>query len=80
MGGHEVTNLTTLTRALRDFKGGDETTITVYRSGESLTLNITLEEKPQTDTTTQETQPAEPQMPSGDYGDWFDYFRRYFGG
>lgn len=80
VGGHEVTNLTTLTRALRDFKGGDETTITVYRSGESLTLNITLEEKPQTDTTTQETQPAEPQMPSGDYGDWFDYFRRYFGG
>ena len=80
VGGHEVTNLTTLTRALRDFKGGDETTITVYRSGESLTLNITLEEKPQTDTTTQETQPAEQQMPSGDYGDWFDYFRRYFGG
>ena len=82
VGGHEVTNLTTLTRALRDFKGGDETTITVYRSGETLTLNITLEDKPQTDTTTQETQPSEQQQIPGDgsYNDWFDYFRRYFGG
>lgn len=86
VGGHEVTNLTTLTRALRDFKGGDTTTVTVYRSGQNLTMDITLEAKPQDAQTTEESQAPSQQTPSqdipgsGDYSEWFDFFRRYFGG
>ncbi len=46
LGGYEVTDMTVLTRTLRKFKGGDETTITVFRDGKELTLSITLDNKP----------------------------------
>ena len=46
LGGHEVRNVNSLTRALRYFKAGDETTIVVYRGGQKLTLVIVLDEKP----------------------------------
>ena len=46
LGGYEVRNVTSLTRALRHFKAGEETTIVVYRSGQRLTLTIVLDEKP----------------------------------
>ena len=79
LGGYDVKNITDLTRALRNFKAGDTTTVTLIRSGQELTLNITLDEKPH------EVESANPQpegqMPSsGDYDEWFDYFYRYFGG
>ena len=78
LGGHEVTGITTLTRALRNFKAGDTTTVTLVRSGAQLTLDITLDEKPQTTTSTQE----ETTSPSWDSSDSFldEYFRRFFGG
>ena len=78
LGDSTVSNITELTRALRSYKAGDTTTITVIRSGAEVTLDITLDEKPQD----LDTQPAttEPSMPnSGSYDEWFDYFRRYFG-
>lgn len=46
VGEHKVTSVTDLTRALRNFKAGDTTTITVYRAGAELQLSITLDEKP----------------------------------
>ena len=74
VGGYPVSNVTDLTRALRNFKAGDTTTVTVIRSGQEKTLEITLAAKPQT----AETTPATPSMPSeGSYDDWFDFF---FGG
>lgn len=79
LGDTTVSNVTELTRALRSYKAGDTTTITVIRGGTEVTLDITLDEKPQD----LNTQPAvtEPSMPSsGSYDEWFDYFRRYFGG
>ncbi|MGM9590274.1 MAG: S1C family serine protease [Faecousia sp.] len=80
LGGTEVTGITTLTRALRNFKAGDTTTITVVRSGGQLVLDITLDEKPQS-LNTQETIPQDAEnMPSeGDPNEWFDYYRRFFG-
>ncbi len=82
LGEYEVSNVTDLTRALRKFKAGDTTEITVIRSGRELTLSITLDERPQDPTATQETQPpqqeAAPSMPE-EYGDLYDYFRRFFG-
>ena len=80
LGGNKVSNITDLTRALRNFKAGDTTTVTLIRSGKEMTLDITLDEKPQETTT--DTQPtsdtSDSNMPSeGNYNDWFNWF---FGG
>lgn len=77
IGEYKVSNITDLTRALRNFKAGDATTVTLIRSGREMALEITLDEKPRE--TTAAPQP-DSQMPSdGDYEEWYDYFRRYFG-
>ena len=78
LGGYKVESYTDLSRALRTFNGGESTTITVDRSGQTLVLEITLDEKPRED------RPASNEVPSynepsgipdgGSYQDWFDYF------
>ena len=77
LGGHEVNSVSDLTRALRKFKAGDTTTITVFRSGAEVDLTITLDEKP----VSTETVPGDSgygQMPeNGSYEEWYDFF---FGG
>ncbi len=78
LGGIPVENNTDLSRALRKFKAGETTTITVWRSGQELELTITLDEKPQQTETTQPGQGDPSQMPSeGSYEDWYNWF---FGG
>ena len=81
LGGYEVKGITTLTRALRSFKAGDTTTVTVVRSGGEQTLDITLDEKPQAAAQPAPTMPESTEgMPSqGDPNEWFDYYRRFFG-
>ena len=75
----KVSNVTELTRALRNYKAGDTATVKLIRSGGEMTLDIIFDERPQ-----QTEEPASQQqspMPSdGSYDEWFDYFRRYFGG
>ena len=73
LGDYKVTNVTTLTRALRNFKAGDETTITVFRAGAERVLNITLDEKPR-DLTTPTPEPTQPMPDNGDYDEWFRFF------
>ena len=79
-----VGNVTDLTRALRKYKAGDTATVKLIRGGREMTLEITLDEKPQ-QTPQAETQPQQPaqtpQAPQGgSYDDMFDYFfRRFFG-
>lgn len=46
IGSIRVETVNDLTRALRGFKAGDLTVITVYRGGRELNLKITLDEKP----------------------------------
>lgn len=78
LGDHTIGSLNELTRALRGFKAGDETSITVVRGGRELNLSITLDEKPKD--LNNPTYSEEPEMPeSGDYDEWYEYFRRYFG-
>ena len=81
LGGYEVKGITTLTRALRNFKSGDTTTVTVIRSGAQMELEITLDEKPQAAAETTPTMPESTEgMPSqGDPNEWFDYYSRFFG-
>ena len=75
LGEYEVENYSDLKAALRKFKSGDTTTITVYRSGQTLELTITLDEKPQ-ETTAASTAP----MPeSGSFEEWYNYFAPNFG-
>lgn len=82
LGEYEVESNSDLTRALRKFKAGDTTTIKVYRSGQTLTLSITLAEKPHNTVETVPTQPGgNGEMPSnGSYEDWYNYFYPFFGG
>jgi serine protease Do len=44
MGDKDVTTIDALNAEKKNFKAGDKTTITVVRSGETLTLNVTFDE------------------------------------
>ena len=80
LGGYEVKGITTLTRALRNFKANDVTTVTLIRGGRELVLEITLDEKPQSATPAETAPQGSEPMPSvGDPNEWFDYYRRFFG-
>ena len=46
LGEFEVSTLSELTRTLRNFSAGETTTITVFRSGQKMVLDITLDAKP----------------------------------
>ena len=50
-----------LSKALRQFQAGDVTTVTVYRGGKEIVLDITLDEKP---AEVPETVPVTPQVPA----------------
>ena len=77
LGDYEVRNVTDLTRALRNFKAGDTTTVTLLRGGREMSLEITLDEKPHS---TEEKPVPDGEMPqSGDFDELYEYFRRYFG-
>ncbi len=87
LGGFEVENYSELSRALRQYNAGDETTLTVYRSGRELTLTVTLDAKPEPETETETEVPeatestGESWFPgSGDFESWEDMFEYYFGG
>ena len=76
LGTHKVKGLSDLTRLLRNMEPGETTTITVWRDGEELVLEITLDEKPK------ETDMPKPngEMPEdGSYEEWYEYFKPYFG-
>ena len=75
LGDYEVGSLTDLTRALRNFKAGDTTTITVYRAGMEKVFTITLDEKPADTNATEPAEVPEGQMPEdGSYQEWYDFF------
>ena len=47
VGGYNITCMSDLTRALRNFKAGEQSTVVVWRAGQRLVLNIVFDEKPQ---------------------------------
>ncbi len=77
VGGTTVTNITDLNRALRGFKAGDETVVTVFRGGQTLDLTAVLDEKPQEEESGTETHEGAPS--EGSYDEWYEYFNRFFG-
>lgn len=46
VGEYKVDSVNGLTRALQNFKGGDKTTVTVWRAGAEIVLDIVLDERP----------------------------------
>lgn len=74
VGGYDVTSMSMLSRVLRKFDPAQTTTITVYRSGEQMHLNITFDEKPNaTEDTPESVQPSTP-SDFGSIQDWLDKF------
>ena len=47
LGGYDIETMNDLSRALRAYNGGETVTITVWRGGQELILEITLDVKPQ---------------------------------
>ncbi len=83
IGGHDVKNMSELTRALRKFEPGQTTTITVYRGGAEKHLDITFDDKPKPtqEQEVPETQAQQPQTPNyGGFDNWFGSFFPGFGG
>ena len=82
LGNTDIATVSDLTRALRNYQPGDSTTVVVYRSGQTLNLTITFDEKPaDTSASTQETVPQETAPQGGNGGqqeggsfDWFNPF------
>ena len=83
VGEYTVEGNSTLQTALRKFKAGETTTITVFRAGAEVELTITFDERPQDPDAAQQPQqaPQAGEMPdSGTYEDWYNYFFPFFGG
>ena len=80
VAGYQVESLNDLTRALNKCKGGQEVTVTVYRSGAEKVLTVILDERPR------ETEPATTEPVYEDqYSSWpgngflDDWFGSFFG-
>ena len=71
-----ITSMADLTMAKKGYKAGDTVTLTVYRGGEYITLELTFDQQPQT--TGEETQQSSQGQSGGNYYDPFpdpyDYF------
>lgn len=81
LGGYDVESVNDLTRALRKFKGGETTTITVFRGGSEMYLSITLDEKPhETAEAAPEATPEESQSDAESFYDWYSDYFPFFGG
>ncbi len=75
LGDKKIASRSDLIYALRTFKAGDTTQITVFRSGQELTLDITLDEKPPQENPNIPSEQDKENMPKdGSYNDWYEYF------
>ena len=85
VGGYPVTSVSDLTRVLRKFAAGDTVSVEVFRSGQTKTLTVVLEEKPREETQTpaenmpQQETPQQGAPGGDDFQQWYEYFRDYFG-
>lgn len=79
LGGYQITSVSELTRMLRKFEPGETVSVTVYRGGVYLQLQVTLDEKPRQQTSQREWEDFP--MP-GDEGfeQWYrEFMEEFFG-
>ena len=75
-----ITSMTDLTMAKKSYKAGDTVTLTVYRSGEYITLDLTFDQQPQTTGEDTEQDIQQPPQQNENYSDLFrDFYNYYFG-
>ncbi len=82
LGGYEISSVTELTRMLRKFDPGQTVSVTVYRAGKEVQLQVTLDEKPRVEEETQPQNPIEDFPMPGDEGfeEWYrDFMEDYLG-
>ena len=84
LGGYTIDSVNTLDRILRKFEPGDTTTVTVFRGGTEVNLEITFDEKPQPEeqqpTVQEPTQPTEQTPSQGETKPWwYELFPDFFG-
>ncbi len=76
IGGYSVGSVAELSRVLRNFEAGETTTITVFRSGAEVNMNITFDEKPKELTSSN----TEENTSDSYFEDWFNnLFPPFFG-
>ena len=77
----DITSMTDLSRAKKTFKAGDTVTLTVYRNGQYITLELTFDQQPQTTgEDTAQSGSQNDQQGGQDYSDMFrDFYNYYFG-
>ena len=69
IGGVAISSYEDLNRELKKYRAGDETTLTVYRSGETIELTIVFDAKPQ-ESTSQTPTEQEEQTATEDSNPW----------
>ena len=78
----DITSMNDLSAAKKSYKAGDTVSLTVYRGGEYITLELTFDQQPQTtgeDTASDDRQDDQRQG-GQDYSDMFrDFYNYYFG-
>lgn len=82
LGDREILTYTDLAAALKHFRAGDTTDVTVWRSGEELSLSITFDEKPPVaEEEAEQPQQEQPQQGNGQYQlpDGYNPFGGLFG-
>ena len=77
IGGYDVTSVSELTRMLRRFDAGDTTSVTVFRNGRKVYLQVTLDEKPVEETQNVPEEDIQPDEES--FWDWYEKFSGFFG-
>jgi serine protease Do len=81
---YEITSRDELTRMLRKFEPGQTVTVTVYRAGKEVQLQVTLDKKPKeaVETQPQIQQPIQeyPESGTDEFDEWFQRFMEDFFG
>ena len=81
---HDITSLEDLTAVKKQYSAGDTVTLTVYRGGETITVELTWDVVPAEEKTDSDTQTSGSGQDGNQYGgymnpsDLFDYFFRQF--
>ena len=87
LGDTEITSMTDLTMAKKGYRAGDTATLTVYRAGEYVTLEVTFDEQPQNTGEEETQQDTQSGQQGGNGGNGYDqmpdmfrdFYNYYFG-
>ena len=75
LDGTDIRNVTDLTRTLRNYHGGDTATVTLIRGLKEMTVEVTLDEKPDPQQPQTDMPAPDADMPSeGSLEEWYNWF------